>query len=224
MRIKIILITVFLLLLVFDGQTQENNKTEESKKTLSDLTAKDYEELLAKLKGGDTDIDYKSLRMAYTKTPQYSYKKAYKDERIKFYQPFNDMKYKEAFKQVEKFLEKYPLEIDGYYYAYNSAKEIGDEKKAKFYKAILLGLLNSIQDGKDGLSEESAFEVISIIEESNMIRFSGYKVNSKRETYYSNGHTFDKFSVMNRTTGEIATLYFNIDIFAEAEKKDSGKK
>ena len=224
MKTKITLLAVLLLIMVFVAQSQENNKTQETMKTLSDLTAKDYEDLLAKLKGGDTNIDFKTFRMAYTKTSQYNYKKFEKEGRIKFYQPFNDKNYKEAFKQVEKFIEKYPIEIDGYYYAYKSVKELGDENKAKFYKAILLGLLNSIQDGKDGLSEESAFEVISISEEENMIRFSGYSINSKRETYDSNGHTFDKFSVINKNTGEIITIYFNIDIFTAAEKKESKKK
>ena len=106
MKLKLILTIIFVLLLNFAGQAQDNPKPEQTKQTQPKLTAKDYTDLLAKLKGGDTNIDYKALRMAFAETEEYSYGGPEKAEREKFLKPFNDKNYKEALKQAEKHLEK----------------------------------------------------------------------------------------------------------------------
>lgn len=198
--------------------SKNDEQTKQDTKTAKKYTAKDYEDLVAKLKGGDTNIDFTALRTAFTETKEYSYSGPEKSERDKFFQPFNDKKYKEALKQAEKYLEKNYVDANAHFVAYNSAKELKDDKKAEFYKAVLLGLLNSIKNGNDGLSEKTPFSVITIDEEYTLIRFLGYQRGSQ-SLQHSGGHTFDVLTVTDPKTNEKVKLYFNIDVVWAAETK-----
>ena len=222
MKLKLILAIIFVLLFSFAGQAQETQKPDQTKQTQTKLTAKDYTDLLAKLKGGDTSIDFKTLRMAFTETEEYSYDGPEKADREKFFKPFNDKNYKEALKQAEKSLEKNYVDANAHYVAYNAAKELKDGKKAAFYKAVLLGLLSSIQSGNNGLSEKTPFYVITIDEEYTMMKFLGYQFTSQ-SLQHLNDHTFDVMTATNTKTNEKATLYFNIDVVWAAETKSSAE-
>ena len=224
MKLKIFLTIAFVLLSTFAGQAQDNPKLEPAKTPQAKLTAKDYEDLLARLKGGDTKIDFTALRMAFTETKDYSYDGPEKAEKEKFLKPFNDKNYKEALKQAEKFLEKNYVEANAHYVAYNSAKELKDDKKAEFHKTILLGLLNSIQNGNDGLSAKTPFSVITIDEEYTILRFLGYQFGGSQSLQHTDGHTFDVLTAKNTKTNQEAKLYFNIDVVWAAETKIFGGK
>lgn len=218
MKLKTIFTIFVVLLLVFAGQAQDTPKPEQPKREAAKYTTKDYEDLLAKLKGGDTNIDFKALRLAFAETKEYSYHGPEKAEREKFFKPFNDKNYKDALKQAEKYLEKNYVDLNAHYVAYNSAKELKDDKKAEFYKAITLGLLNSIKNGNDGLSAKTPFYVITIDEEYTMMRFLGYQFNTQ-SLQHTDGHSFDVFTVTNTKNNEKTTLYFNIDVVWAAETK-----
>lgn len=218
MKRKFILSLTIVLASCFFAQAQ--NKTsaalqQAAQKT--EYTAQDYENMLAKLKGGDANIDYKALRMAFTKTKNYYYDGANRDEQNKFYKPFGEKNYEEALKQAEKFLGKNYVDVDTHYVAYRAATELKDVAKAEFHKSVLLGLLNSIKNGNDGSSEKNPFFVISLGEEYALMRFTGYHHISQR-LQHRDGHTFDVFEAVNTKSNEKATLYFNIDIVWAAEK------
>ncbi len=220
---KFILITLFALMLNFAVQAQEKTgaklsgeQTKEETKKSVEPTAKDYADLVAKLKGGDTNVDYMKLRMAFTKTDEYSFHGPDKTEREKFLKPFGDKKYKDALKQVEKYLEKNYVDANAHYVAYNSAKELKDDAKAEFYKSVLLGLLNSIKNGNDGLSAETPFFVISIDEEYTLMKFLGFQ-HSSQSLQHKDGHTFDVFEIKDTKTSKDGKIYFNIDVVWAAE-------
>lgn len=224
MKHKFIFLLSFVFALNFAAQAQNTQPTatptpklEQPKSDAAqEYSAKDYENLLAKLKGGDTNIDFTALRLAFTKTSNYSYHGAEKTEKEKFLKPFAGKNYKDALKQAEKFLETNYVDANAHYIAYNSAKELKDDKKAEFYKTVLLGLLNSIKNGNDGLSAEKPFRVITIDEEYTMMRFLGYQFNSQ-SLQSANGHQFDVMDATNTKTNEKVKFYFNIDIVWKAE-------
>jgi len=222
MQIKIIFTIFFVLLLNLAGQSQETPKPEPTKTTEVKLTAKDYEDLLAKLKSGDTNIDYKNLRMAFTETKDYSYHGPEKAEQEKFFKPFGDKNYKDALKKAEKYLETNYVDANAHYVAYNAAKELKDDKKAEFYKAVLFGLLNSIKSGNDGLSEKTPFYVININEEYTLLKFLGYQFGGSQSLRHLNGHTFDVLTAINPKTNQKEEVYFNIDVVWAAETKMFG--
>jgi Domain of unknown function (DUF4919) len=181
-----------------------------------------YEAMASKLKAGDTSVDYKGLRMAFTKTKNYSYDKTDKAVTAKLTKLLSDKNFKEALKQAEAILEKDYVDENAHYIAYTASKELKDETKAAFHKAVLVGLLSSIKDGQDGLTAKTPFLPITIDEEYTMIRFLGYQP-AGQSLQDANGHKFDVLDVVNPKTNEKAKFYFNIDIIWEAESKVFGK-
>ena len=222
MKIKTLFTVLFVLTLTFAGLAQEKPVTEKPAETSAKYTAKDYQELVAKLKGGDVNVDYKALRLAFTETEEYSYSGPDKTEQAKFLKPFGDKKYKDALKQAESFMEKNYVDANAHYVAYNSARELKDDKKAEFHKAVLLGLLNSIKSGNDGLSEKTPFYVITINEEYTLLTFLGYQRGSQ-SLRHSDGHTFDVLNATETKTGKKVEFFFNIDVVWAAEMEVFGK-
>ncbi len=216
-RNKILLLTLCLLALAFSVAAQNKSASDKEKAQTT------YNDLLAKLKNGDTKIDYTALRTSFAEMNDYSYDGISKEERAKIFKPLNDKNFKEAFKQADKIAEKNYVDANVHYAAYQASKELKDDKNAEFQKAVLIGLLNSIQNGNDGKTAKTAFLPINISEEYNLLNFLGYKFESQA-TAEEDGHRFDIMSVVNSKTNDKAKLYFNIDKIWEAETKLFGGK
>ncbi len=182
------------------------------------LTSDDYASLLSKLKGGDTSISFKDLRIAFSATKGYSFSGPDREARNKFYKPFGEKNYKDALKEAEKYLDSVYVDANAHFVAHVSAKELKDEKKADFHKAVLIGLIDSIRDGNDGLTAKTPFMVISIDEEYTLMRFLGLR-HSSQSLQHSDGHTYDVFDAVDAETNQARKVYFNIDIVWDAETK-----
>ena len=214
---KFLMLALCFLTLTFSVAAQ-NNTTGDKAKAQST-----YNDLLAKLKGGDTKIDYKALRTSFAEINEYNYDGISKEEREKMFKPFNEKNYKDALKEINKIAEKNYVDANVHYVAYQANKELKDDKNAEFHKAVLIGLLSSIQNGNDGKTAKTAFLPINISEEYNLINFLGLKFESQGTTV-EDGHHFDAMSVVNPKTNDKTKLYFNIDKIWEAETKLFGGK
>jgi outer membrane protein assembly factor BamD (BamD/ComL family) len=177
-----------------------------------------YEDLLAKLKKGDTNIDYRALRMAYSETKDYSYDGIDGAEKQKIFAALNSKKYKEIIKLTDKVFETNFVEPNSHYAAFIANRELKDEKKSEFHKTVLLGLVDSIMNGKDGKSAKNCFEVITISEEYFVMNYLGFKVSSQ-SLGKEEGHTFDILMGTDPKTKETVKIYFNIDVVWKAETK-----
>lgn len=198
-----------------DPVKDDANKASEATQTKAPTSA-DYDALLAKLKGGDTSIDFGKLRMAFTATKMYSYSGSDDDERNKMLKLLADKDYKKALKTAEKMLDDDYVNANAHYVAFISNKELKNNEKAEFHKAVLFGLLNSVKGSNDGFSAKSPFYVITIEEEYAVIRFLGYRFVSQ-SLQHLDGHTFDVFDVTDAKSGQKTKLYFNIDPIWKAE-------
>ena len=181
-----------------------------------------YEELVAKLKGGDTRIDYKSLRMAYTETKDYSPYGTGSDKTNGMFQALSDKKYKEALKLADEILKTNYVEMNSHLVSAEANDALGNKEQAEFHKAVFLGLMNSIIGGRDGKSVASSYEVISVPEEYVIMFTLGYKVKSQG-LINKDGHKFDLLSGVNTKTNETTDLYFNIDTVFKGYGKIFGK-
>jgi hypothetical protein len=183
---------------------------QESVKPTSDkLTAKDYDEMLVKLKGGNTAIDFRKMRLAYTETKDFA-PYGGSESRKKMNEALDKGEYRQALQVVEDRLKTNYVDIDAHFTTYIANRELGKTKEAEFHRLVAVGLLNSILDNADGLTAKTAYFVISIREEYFIMTFKGYRVSSqalRRE----DGHTFDVLSGTNPETKESVSLYFNID-------------
>ena len=202
------------------AQEAGTKKTEEAPAatTTPKPSSKDYQDLLAKLKGGDTSIDFTKLRMAFAETPEYSYSGADRDKLNSMSKLLQEKDFKKALKAATEILDKEYVNANAHFVAYQANKGLNDTTKADFHKAVLIGLLTAIKNGNDGLSAKTPFRPISIEEEYTIIKFLGYRVKSQ-SLKHDGGHSFDVFDVIDPKTNEPMKLYFDIDIIWAAENK-----
>lgn len=222
---KIKFATLFLSLFIFalTAPAQDAAKNGAAGKTAQDkATAKDYEDLLGKLKKGETGIDFKKLRFAFTETKNYSPYGNRSEDATRMSQLYREKNYKEALKSAEKVLETSYVDINAHFVAAISSNEIGNSEKAEFHKKVYLGLINSIISSKDGKSARTAFEVIYVPEEYSVLSYLGYQRGSQA-LVNENGSKFDVLTVTNPQNNETLKLYFNIDTVWKGYEKVFGK-
>ncbi len=211
---KKILTLLFCFLLSSLAAQAQNVPSDQPKQTdvknAQKLTAKDYEDLLAKLKRGDTSIDFAKLRFAYTETKEYSAYGIDAAERKAMFDALNAKKYEDALKKAEDVLKTNFVEMNAHFVAFVSNEELGKTEKAEFHKKVFSGLINSILDGADGKTAKTAYKVICVPEEYVVINFLGFRRTSQA-LVNEDGSKFDILTVVNSETNETAKLYFNID-------------
>ncbi|HEX8734069.1 MAG TPA: DUF4919 domain-containing protein [Pyrinomonadaceae bacterium] len=221
-RIKFIGLLLSLFFFVFTAQAQNVPKTEPAKPAQEKTGAKDYEDLLAKLKKGDTNIDFKKLRFAFTETKNYSPYGNRSDDSEKMSQFYREKKYKEALKSAAAVLETSYVDINAHFIAAVANRETGNSEKFEFHKKVYLGLINSIIEGRDGKSAKTAFEVIYVPEEYAVLSYLGLRRGSQA-LMTENGSKFDVLTVTNPENNETLKLYFNIDTVWKGYEKALGK-
>jgi outer membrane protein assembly factor BamD (BamD/ComL family) len=140
-KINLAVLLMIFSTLAFSAQAQdkpdESLKKETPKQTTEKLTAKDYEEMLGKLKKGDFTIDFVKLRLAYTETKDFS-PYGGSAERSAMFQAFNKKEYKDALKAAEKILDTNFVDLNAQYVAaisiVNSIKQKNLNFTRKFWK------------------------------------------------------------------------------------------
>jgi hypothetical protein len=169
-----------------------------------------YVKALQSLKSGDLKIDYKLLRLNCAAS-KYQCQADPNDAKLLF-SLLNDKKFEQALKKVNQLLEKVFVDAELHYIAFIANSESGNKEKAEFHKAVIRGLLDSIQENKHGHSVEDAFVVINVHEEYTFLRFSNMQV-TKQSLSQKNGHTYDIMVCKDvKDNGREVTAYFNVDI------------
>ena len=215
MKIKLITLFLCFLALTFAANAQDKPSVKPTPKPLpvksaeSTRLAKEYEELVAKLKQGDTSIDFKKLRLAFTETKEFS-PYGGSESRELMNDALAKKDFKEALKLANERLKNYYVDIDAHFTAMIANLELKREKEAGFHRNVVRGLLDSILDGADGKTAKTAYFVISIREEYFVMSYNGYRV-AGQALKMLDGHTYDVLSGTNPDTKETAEVYFNID-------------
>jgi hypothetical protein len=169
-----------------------------------------YEKALQQVKSGDLKIDFKALRLNCAASKYECQADA--DEVKLLFSLLNDKKFEQALKKVNQILEKIFVDAELHYIAFTANSESGNKEKAEFHKAVIHGLLDSIQENKHGHSEEDAFVVINVREEYTFLRFSNMQV-TKQSLSHKDGHTYDIMVCKEMSDqGREITAYFNVDI------------
>jgi hypothetical protein len=175
-----------------------------------------YEKSLQQLKSGDLKIDFKALRVNCAASKYEC--EADSDDIKRLTSLLNDKKFGQALKKIDQLLEKVFVDVELHYMAFVANSESGNKEKAEFHKAVIRGLLDSIQENKHGQSEEDAFVVINVHEEYTFLRFSHMQV-TKQSLSHKDGHTYDIMVCRDTSNkGPEVTAYFNVDIPTQSLK------
>jgi hypothetical protein len=171
----------------------------------------DYATLLAKLKAGDTNIDYGRLRLSYVDSPEYKQAKDVSKSEKAMIPAINAKEYKEALKDAEVVLANDYVNMDAHFVAFIANRELGATDKADFHRTVFRGLVDSIIHSGDGKSTEKAWVVINVDEEYVILRVLGFRP-SGQSLINKDGHSYDEMKVKNVEDGTEQTFYFNVDI------------
>ena len=153
----------------------------------SDVTDR-YEKALLQIKSGDVKADFKALRIDCADSKHEC--QADPEEIKQMFSLLNERKFDQVLAKVNQALEKAYVDAELHYIAYIANTESGHKEKAEFHKAVIRGILDSIQENKHGQSEEDAFVVINVHEEYTFLRFSNMQV-TKQSLTHKDGHYYD---------------------------------
>lgn len=181
-----------------------------------------YDALLARLKSGDTKIDFSELRRTYSETAGASpYGTSHEIRR-----PMNAAVLRqqcdEAMKIADQILAVNYLSPDAHIAKSTCYRIARDIAKADFHRAVYLGIVNSILASGDGTKPETAYAVISIEEEYAVMRALGIAV-WKQEQLRTGEHAYELLSGTSDQAGKSVRVYFNIDIPAALERRKDQK-
>ena len=170
-----------------------------------------YDELVARAKTGDADVDYLALRNAYAQSPNYDPYGAttgkLQNELIDAYRRADCAA---AIAAAESISAVNFAHADAHLVASLCHGKLGNEEAMRRERKIARGLIDSILQSGDGKSEASAFVVIQIAEEYSVLRVLGLRPSSQALIHAQN-HSYDRFDTKSNDTGQQVVVFFNID-------------
>lgn len=191
-------LSLLVIAVSISAQTQEPNKLK-------------YEALLEKVKAGDTSVSFKDLRMAYAESKGYAPYGSDTEARNAMVAALNEKNYDKALEHAGSILTKNYLDITAHIVSSAAYGELKNAERAKYHRAIVEGLAQSIMKSGDGKTLDTAFVVISTNEEYALFNLLGMKVVAQA-LVNDKGHSYDKMDAIDRKTEQKTTFYFNIDI------------
>lgn len=173
-----------------------------------------YKSLLARVKNYDESVDFKELRLLYTKTKDYNPYDEDFDVRDSISNALRNNEYEKAIGLANSILDKNYVDINAHLDMRRAYKEMKDEGKDDFHRFIIGGLVDSILDSGNGMSPETAFHVINLREEYIILAVLRLELQEERQErrIESDGHRYDRMDVKDKESGKAVVLYFNVDI------------
>jgi hypothetical protein len=168
-----------------------------------------YEALLARVKQGDTTVDFLELRRAFADSRQYT-DSSNTDERKAMLSAFTKGDFPQAIEHSKRVLDGYYLDIEAHQFAYLAYREMQVQEEAEFHHRIAHGLIQAIFQTGDGKSRETAWEVLSTHEEYVILQVLGLRPGSQ-SLIRAGKHSYDMLEPIDPKTQQKVTLYFNID-------------
>jgi uncharacterized protein DUF4919 len=173
--------------------------------------APSYEELVARAKTGDANVDYLALRNAYAESPNYDpYGSKVGKLQSEMFDAYRRADCAAVLADAESILAVDFVQVDAHLLAGLCHGKLGNEEAMRRERATARGLVDSILRTGDGKSEASAFVVIEVAEEYSVLRLLGLQP-SNQALVHAQGHSYDRFDTKSNDTGQPGVVFFNVD-------------
>ena len=170
-----------------------------------------YEELVARAKTGDANLDYLALRNAYAESPHYDpYGSKLGELQSEMFQAYRRGDCAAVLAKAESIFAANFVHVDAHLLAGLCHGKLGNEAAMRSERQIARGLIDSILQSGDGKSEGTAFVVIEVAEEYSLLRALGLRP-SNQALIHAQGHSYDRFDTQSNATGQEVVVFFNID-------------
>ena len=169
----------------------------------------EFTRLIAKVRSGDTNVDYQELRAAYAASPGYDPEATKLQAMIGMMDDAaNSGNCDGGLALSKKISDIDYVNIDSHLVAAFCYRQRKDIKRADFHHAIATGLIHSIVSSGDGTSPASAYVIVSMDEEYAMLLVMGLEVQ-RQALVNSNGHSYDRLESTTRE-GHPIVVYFDV--------------
>jgi hypothetical protein len=172
-----------------------------------------YQALLAAAKASAPNVDWRELRLAYSRRPSFN-GLGPGDAKKRMFEAGETGDCGAALAAAKALLDETYVDIDAHLVAAFCEDKAGDKAAAQLDRDIGAGLVASVRTG-DGLSPASAFTQIDVDEEYAVMRALGAHVTGQA-LIQSGGHAYDALSSLDQG-GRQVTYYFLIDRVLAAE-------
>ena len=170
-----------------------------------------YEAMIARVKKGDYNLDFRELRYAYAESPRYRPYLSPTDALAgTMFRAYKAQDFDGAIDAAKKILAINYLDIDAQIVCDLSYRMTSNSVSGETCHDMASNLLRSIFDSGDGQTPESAYQVIAVREEYSVVNAMGLTLVSQQLVTRAD-HRFDAVDVTDKTTGEPRTIYFNVD-------------
>jgi ankyrin repeat protein len=176
----------------------------------ADVKDSDYYSLVKQVTN-NVHVDFRVLRLAYTKTKDYKPYDSDDSTKNAASDALKRTNLVETIRLAESVLAKNYVDLDAHILCKIAYGEMWNSEKYDFHSAVLKGLAGSLYASGDGTTPETAIVVISVREEYFFMDANRLKM-IKQCLITANGHAYDKVDVENKKTAEKTVIYFNIDI------------
>jgi hypothetical protein len=199
-------IVVLLCLLLVPIASAEANDAEDK-----------YQVLLQAAKDNPATVDWQALRFAYADCPDFDLLgDASSAARHDMFQAFEDGNFPLALAQARVIINRVYVDIEAHRIAAIGYKHAGDLKSFAAEKSISESLMNSVMTG-DGLTPKTAYTVISVQEEYELLHALGLKV-TRQALAKIDSHAYDVMTTEGHD-GVAGDYYFLIDRVLAAEAR-----
>jgi hypothetical protein len=176
---------------------------------------KEYDELITRVKKGDTSVDFSHLRFLYTELDSYG---PLSPDTKEMFAALREGDYKKALKQVDEILAENYLDTHAHFAGMIAADKLGDAARSAHHRYVEKGILDSILRSGDGKSPDTAYKVIFISEEYALVRSLGLETQ-QQDLIELQGHTFDVLTVSDPESKAVSKIWFGIDPITAAEMR-----
>ena len=171
-----------------------------------------YESMVERTKAGDKTVDFRSLRLAYADSPNYSNRPDVSKQKRSMSAALKNRDFDKAIENADAVLASNFVDIDAHFVEYIAHRELKHEEASEFHKAIAQGLLKSITDSGDGKAPDTAYQVIEVHEEYVLLHFMGVGLPKSQSLLKKNGHSYDQITFDDPQSKQEVKLFFNVDI------------
>ena len=179
--------------------------------TLARLDSTSFTAILDSIQNGQSD-DFFTLRLAFTKTRNYDpYNSDISEIHDEIEKLIDSQQYEKALEKAHGILENKYVDIKSHLFCSFIYRQLGDSLKTDYHYYFYNGLQESIYLSGDGKSPQTAFIVIEIAEEYDLLGRLRMKYMGQRLVREDN-YPFDLVKAFDRRQDREVELYFNIRV------------
>lgn len=168
-----------------------------------------YTELLERARKGDVTVDFTDLRMSYAGTTFYAPDMEDHEVQLRMRSAMVAGEFETALAHADTLLGTNYLGMEAHYVCLVAHQELGDQARSDHHAWMVNRLLKSIMASGDGTTPQTAFVVVSVAEEYDMIQIHALQQEEQRMEEIG-GIPYDIMTVVDPETNRKHIFYFDI--------------